>query len=94
YVYIIVIVVVVAREVLSKTTFPMPRLEASCTTTTVRRDLVTLSPAEQQRFFRVVREMHRRGWMDGFGSMHDHIAHQIHGNDQFFAWHRRFLRHF
>ncbi|PIA19190.1 Di-copper centre-containing protein, partial [Coemansia reversa NRRL 1564] len=26
--------------------------------------------------------------------MHDHISHQIHGNDQFFAWHRRFLRHF
>ncbi|KAJ2793380.1 hypothetical protein H4R21_005921, partial [Coemansia helicoidea] len=95
YVCIAVIVVVCAGEVLGKAIFPMPRLAISpCTSMVVRRDITTLSPTDLQRFFRVVREMHRRGWMDGFGSMHDHIAHQIHGNDQFFAWHRRFLRHF
>ncbi|KAJ1727692.1 hypothetical protein LPJ61_004440 [Coemansia biformis] len=92
--YICVAIIVIVGEVIARTTFPMPRLAPACTTTTVRRDIVTLSPTEQQRFFRVVREMHRRGWMDGFGSMHDHIAHQVHGSEQFFAWHRRFLRHF
>ncbi|KAJ2809198.1 hypothetical protein H4R20_000315 [Coemansia guatemalensis] len=92
--YICIAIAVLVGEAVAKAAFPMPRLASSCSKTVVRRDITTLSPAEQERFARVVREMHRRGWMDGFGSMHDHISHQIHGNDQFFAWHRRFLRHF
>ncbi|KAJ2451382.1 hypothetical protein EV183_003659 [Coemansia sp. RSA 2336] len=92
--YVCIALAVIVGEVVAKSVFPMPRLSQSCTKMVVRRDITTLSPDEQQRFFRVVREMHRRGWMDGFGSMHDHISHQVHGNDQFFAWHRRFLRHF
>ncbi|KAJ2517549.1 hypothetical protein H4217_003894 [Coemansia sp. RSA 1939] len=95
--YICIAVVVAAAAVSSaaaKSVFPMPQLTSGCSTTAVRRDITTLAPAELQRFIHVVHEMHRRGWMDGFGSMHDHISHQVHGNDQFFAWHRRFLRHF
>ncbi|KAJ1775953.1 hypothetical protein LPJ54_003387, partial [Coemansia sp. RSA 1824] len=92
--YICIALAVLVADVVSKAAFPMPRLAQTCTHMVVRRDIVTLSAEEQQRFFRVVREMHRRGWMDGFGSMHDHISHQVHGSDHFFAWHRRFLRHF
>ncbi|KAJ2001138.1 hypothetical protein GGI04_002768 [Coemansia thaxteri] len=92
--YICIILAVLIGEAVAKSMFPVPRLPGACSQMTVRRDVVTLAPAELQRFIRVVREMHRRGWMDGFGSMHDHISHQIHGNEQFFAWHRRFLRHF
>ncbi|KAI9503894.1 hypothetical protein BX070DRAFT_223044 [Coemansia spiralis] len=92
--YICIIAVVIIGEVVAKSVFPTPRLDTACSKIVVRRDVTTLGPAELDRFFRVVREMHRRGWMDGFGSMHDHISHQVHGNDQFFAWHRRFLRHF
>ncbi|KAJ2603041.1 hypothetical protein GGF40_000035 [Coemansia sp. RSA 1286] len=94
YFCIILVASFAADVVAAKTVFPMPRLENSCAHTAVRRDVTTLGPTELQRFIRVVREMHRRGWMDGFGSMHDHISHQIHGNEHFFAWHRRFLRHF
>ncbi|KAI7834940.1 hypothetical protein BX661DRAFT_8771 [Kickxella alabastrina] len=93
YVCIFVVAAFVG-EVAAKSVFPMPRLDAVCTRTVVRRDIVTLAPAELERFIRTVKEMHRRGWMDGFGSMHNHISHQIHGNEHFFAWHRRFLRHF
>ncbi|KAJ2379710.1 hypothetical protein H4S02_007043, partial [Coemansia sp. RSA 2611] len=92
--YICILLAVLASEVFAKSMFPLPRLPNSCSQISVRRDIVSLPPEELQRFIRVVREMHRRGWMDGFGSMHDHISHQIHGNEQFFAWHRRFLRHF
>ncbi|KAJ2446094.1 hypothetical protein GGF42_005796 [Coemansia sp. RSA 2424] len=92
--YICILLAAIVAEVVAKSMFPMPRLPNSCSQTFVRRDVISLPPEELQRFVRVVREMHRRGWMDGFGSMHDHISHQIHGNEQFFAWHRRFLRHF
>ncbi|KAJ2891579.1 hypothetical protein GGI21_005817 [Coemansia aciculifera] len=93
--YICILFAAIVGEVMAKSMFPMPRLPNSCPQETfVRRDVVSLPPEDLQRFIRVVREMHRRGWMDGFGSMHDHISHQIHGNEQFFAWHRRFLRHF
>ncbi|KAJ2489522.1 hypothetical protein IWW37_003931 [Coemansia sp. RSA 2050] len=92
--YICILLAVLISEVFAKSMFPLPRLPNSCSQISVRRDIISLPPEEIQRFIRVVREMHRRGWMDGFGSMHDHISHQIHGNEQFFAWHRRFLRHF
>ncbi|KAJ2062818.1 hypothetical protein GGH13_006389 [Coemansia sp. S155-1] len=92
--YICILLAVIATEVIAKSMFPMPRLPNSCSQISVRRDIISLPQDELMRFIRVVREMHRRGWMDGFGSMHDHISHQIHGNEQFFAWHRRFLRHF
>ncbi|KAJ2742054.1 hypothetical protein GGI20_004751 [Coemansia sp. BCRC 34301] len=92
--YICILLAAIIGEVMAKSIFPMPRLLNTCSQTFVRRDVISLAPEELQRFIRVVREMHRRGWMDGFGSMHDHISHQIHGNEQFFAWHRRFLRHF
>ncbi|KAJ2391596.1 hypothetical protein GGI05_002899, partial [Coemansia sp. RSA 2603] len=92
--FCIVLVSSIVAEAAGKSVFPLPRLETSCTHTVVRRDVTTLGATELQRFIRVVKEMHRRGWMDGFGSMHDHISHQIHGNEHFFAWHRRFLRHF
>ncbi|KAJ1833909.1 hypothetical protein LPJ63_002367 [Coemansia sp. RSA 2711] len=92
--YVCIALAVLVGEAMAKAAFPMPRLAQSCTKIVVRKDITTLGIDEQQRFFRAVREMHRRGWMDGFGSMHDHISHQVHGNDQFFAWHRRFLRHF
>ncbi|KAJ2163091.1 hypothetical protein GGF46_000020 [Coemansia sp. RSA 552] len=92
--YVCIAIAIIIGEAVAKSTFPVPRLPTSCPSTAVRRDINTLSPSDQQRFIKVVREMHRRGWMDGFGSMHDHISHQVHGNEQFFAWHRRFLRHF
>ncbi|KAJ2788038.1 hypothetical protein GGI15_000213 [Coemansia interrupta] len=92
--FCVVLVSSIVAEAAGKSVFPMPRLETSCAHTVVRRDVTTLGATELQRFIRVVKEMHRRGWMDGFGSMHDHISHQIHGNEHFFAWHRRFLRHF
>lgn len=89
------LVLFLASEVLSRSAFPVPKLNGgACSQSAVRRDVATLSQQDFQRFSSVVREMHRRGLMDGFGSMHDHISHQIHGNEQFFAWHRRFLRHF
>ncbi|KAJ2725480.1 hypothetical protein GGI07_001236 [Coemansia sp. Benny D115] len=88
------IVTTLVTQAAPRSAFPMPRLAATCTHTAVRKDVTTLGQAELERFIRVIKEMHRRGWMDGFGSMHDHISHQIHGNEHFFAWHRRFLRHF
>ncbi|KAJ1965550.1 hypothetical protein GGI12_000691 [Dipsacomyces acuminosporus] len=92
--YLCIIIVILVGNAAAKAAFPVPKLAASCAQRSTRRDITTLSPTELSKFFNAVREMHHRGWLDGFGSMHDHISNQIHGNEQFFAWHRRFLRHF
>ncbi|KAJ1943642.1 hypothetical protein FBU59_002847 [Linderina macrospora] len=65
-----------------------------CSNIVVRRDILSLSPGEWSRVANVLRRMNDEGWFQYFSYIHNAEFGNIHGNDMFFPWHRRFVRDF
>ncbi|KAJ2162096.1 hypothetical protein GGF46_000971 [Coemansia sp. RSA 552] len=59
-----------------------------------RRDISSLSPQEWGRMADVIQKMQKDGWFEHYAEVHNREFGNIHGNDNFFPWHRRFLRDF
>ncbi|KAJ2507109.1 hypothetical protein IWW47_001265 [Coemansia sp. RSA 2052] len=55
---------------------------------------MTLSPQEWNQMAWVLQRMQNDGWFRIFADIHNREFNNIHGNDNFFPWHRRFLRDF
>ncbi|KAJ2550756.1 hypothetical protein EV175_003950 [Coemansia sp. RSA 1933] len=68
--------------------------EGGCSSITVRRDIASLSPQEWNRMANVLTRMQADGWFTRFADIHNHEFGNIHGNDNFYPFHRRFLRDF
>ncbi|KAJ2764818.1 hypothetical protein IWQ56_004341 [Coemansia nantahalensis] len=68
--------------------------QGGCTRIAVRRDITTLSPGEWDRIASVFRRMDADGWFEYFSAIHNGEFGNIHGNDNFFPFHRRFLQDF
>ncbi|KAJ1940890.1 hypothetical protein FBU59_003671, partial [Linderina macrospora] len=63
---------------------------AACATTGVRKEIRTLTDAEWSTVSSVVLAMNRDGWAKWFAYVHTQNFNTIHGNSQFFPFHRRF----
>ncbi|KAJ2724588.1 hypothetical protein GGI07_001841 [Coemansia sp. Benny D115] len=68
--------------------------QGGCSSITYRRDILSLSPQEWERIASVLRRMNADGWIQRFSEIHANQFGNIHGNDNFFPFHRRFLRDF
>ncbi|KAJ2342025.1 hypothetical protein GGF43_006031, partial [Coemansia sp. RSA 2618] len=68
--------------------------QGGCSNTVVRRDITSLSPQEWSRMATVIQKMQKDGWFEYYANIHNREFNNIHGNDNFFPWHRRFLRDF
>ncbi|KAJ2223703.1 hypothetical protein GGF40_003778 [Coemansia sp. RSA 1286] len=65
-----------------------------CSTIVTRRDIMSLSQQEWNQIAYVLRRMNDDGWFRYFADIHNYEFGNIHGNDHFFPWHRRYLRDF
>ncbi|KAJ1798770.1 hypothetical protein LPJ75_006786, partial [Coemansia sp. RSA 2598] len=65
-----------------------------CSTIVTRRDIMSLSQQEWNQIAYVLRRMNDDGWFRYFSDIHNYEFGNIHGNDHFFPWHRRYLRDF
>ncbi|KAI9477621.1 hypothetical protein BX667DRAFT_307558 [Coemansia mojavensis] len=72
----------------------MADAQNGCSHVVVRRDITSLSPQEWSRMTSVIQRMHQEGWFEYYANIHNREFGNIHGNDNFFPWHRRFLRDF
>ncbi|KAI8323504.1 Di-copper centre-containing protein [Martensiomyces pterosporus] len=63
-----------------------------CSRMVTRRDIMMLSPQDWDRTASVFQRMYQDGWFRYFATMHSQEFGNIHGNENFFPWHRRFLR--
>ncbi|KAJ1948820.1 hypothetical protein EC988_005016 [Linderina pennispora] len=63
---------------------------AACTTAGVRKEIRSLTDAEWSAVSSVVLAMNRDGWGRWFAYVHTQNFNTIHGNSQFFPFHRRF----
>ncbi|KAJ1828673.1 hypothetical protein LPJ70_007194, partial [Coemansia sp. RSA 2708] len=68
--------------------------DGGCSHTVVRRDITSLSAQEWSRMASVIQRMKNDGWFEYYANIHNREFGNIHGNDNFFPWHRRFLRDF
>ncbi|KAJ2615331.1 hypothetical protein H4S08_001295 [Coemansia sp. RSA 1365] len=68
--------------------------QGGCTNIVTRRDITSLSPQEWGRMSNVLNRMQADGWFEYYANIHNREFNNIHGNDNFFPWHRRFLRDF
>ncbi|KAJ2406777.1 hypothetical protein GGF41_006885, partial [Coemansia sp. RSA 2531] len=68
--------------------------QSGCSHIVTRRDIMTLSPQEWDQMASVLQRMQNDGWFRYFSEIHNREFNNIHGNDNFFPWHRRFLRDF
>ncbi|KAJ1727513.1 hypothetical protein LPJ61_004527 [Coemansia biformis] len=68
--------------------------QGGCSRITVRRDIMSLSPPEWDRIANVLRRMDADGWFEYYANIHNGEFNNIHGNDNFFPFHRRLLRDF
>ncbi|KAJ1830283.1 hypothetical protein LPJ63_005031 [Coemansia sp. RSA 2711] len=68
--------------------------QGGCSHTVVRRDITSLSAQEWSRMASVIQRMKNDGWFEYYANIHNREFGNIHGNDNFFPWHRRFLRDF
>ncbi|KAI9499970.1 hypothetical protein GGI25_005358 [Coemansia spiralis] len=68
--------------------------QGGCPSIVTRRDIATLSPQEWSQMAGVINRMYADGWFQYFAEVHNREFGNIHGNDNFFPWHRRFLREF
>ncbi|KAJ2247275.1 hypothetical protein GGI13_005109 [Coemansia sp. RSA 455] len=68
--------------------------QSGCSHVVTRRDIMTLSPQEWDQMASVLQRMQNDGWFRYFSEIHNREFNNIHGNDNFFPWHRRFLRDF
>ncbi|KAJ2009144.1 hypothetical protein GGI04_000704 [Coemansia thaxteri] len=68
--------------------------QSGCPRMVTRRDIATLSDAEWGQMAGVLQRMQNDGWFRYFADIHNREFGNIHGNDNFFPWHRRMLRDF
>ncbi|KAJ2550755.1 hypothetical protein EV175_003949 [Coemansia sp. RSA 1933] len=68
--------------------------EGGCSSITVRRDIASLSPQEWNRMANVLTRMQADGWFTRFAEIHDREFDNVHGNDNFYPFHRLFIRDF
>ncbi|KAJ2780390.1 hypothetical protein H4R18_003471 [Coemansia javaensis] len=68
--------------------------QGGCQRVVVRRDILSLSQQEWAQIASVLRRMDADGWFEYYAEIHNREFGNIHGNDNFFPWHRRFLRDF
>ncbi|KAJ1666626.1 hypothetical protein IW140_002615 [Coemansia sp. RSA 1813] len=68
--------------------------QGGCSSIAMRRDILSLSPQEWNRMVSVFNRMQADGWIARFADIHNREFGNIHGNDNFFPFHRRFLREF
>ncbi|KAJ2080589.1 hypothetical protein H4R24_002952 [Coemansia sp. RSA 988] len=68
--------------------------QSGCSNIVTRRDITSLSPQEWSRMTNVLNKMRADGWFEYYANIHNREFSNIHGNDNFFPWHRRFLRDF
>ncbi|KAJ2656127.1 hypothetical protein IWW48_005177 [Coemansia sp. RSA 1200] len=68
--------------------------QGGCSSIATRRDITSLSAQEWSRMESVLNRMQADGWFQRFADIHNREFGNIHGNDNFFPWHRRFLRDF
>ncbi|KAJ2900131.1 hypothetical protein GGI21_002438 [Coemansia aciculifera] len=68
--------------------------QGGCSRMVTRRDIMTLSQQEWSQTASVLQRMQNDGWFRIFAEIHNREFNNIHGNDNFFPWHRRFLRDF
>ncbi|KAJ1725701.1 hypothetical protein LPJ53_000180 [Coemansia erecta] len=65
-----------------------------CSNVVLRRDIMSLSQQEWNQMTYVLRRMNDDGWFRYFADIHNYEFGNIHGNDHFFPFHRRYLRDF
>ncbi|KAI7826312.1 hypothetical protein BX661DRAFT_183777 [Kickxella alabastrina] len=68
--------------------------QGGCSRIVTRRDITSLSPQEWNQVSSVLRRMNDDGWFRYFADIHNREFGNIHGNDHFFPFHRRFLLDF
>ncbi|KAI8323503.1 Di-copper centre-containing protein, partial [Martensiomyces pterosporus] len=66
--------------------------QSPCSSIYTRKELLSLSSSEWGTVSSVLSNMQRDGWFAWFGYLHNTYFNQIHGNSQFFPFHRRFVQ--
>ncbi|KAJ2686887.1 hypothetical protein IWW39_003331 [Coemansia spiralis] len=65
--------------------------QPACSSVYTRPELLSLTPAQWTNTRNVLSAMQRDGWFGWFAYLHNQWFSQIHGNSQFFPFHRRFV---
>ncbi|KAJ1953858.1 hypothetical protein GGI12_005922, partial [Dipsacomyces acuminosporus] len=66
--------------------------QSACSSVITRKELLSLTPSEWSTMKGVLSAMQRDGWFAWFAYLHNQNFGQIHGNSQFFPFHRRFVQ--
>ncbi|KAI7826313.1 hypothetical protein BX661DRAFT_205927 [Kickxella alabastrina] len=66
--------------------------QAACSSVYTRKELLSLTPSEWTLYKAILTAMQRDGWFAWFSYLHVQWFSQIHGNSQFFPFHRRFVQ--
>ncbi|KAJ1931216.1 hypothetical protein GGF37_007467, partial [Kickxella alabastrina] len=66
--------------------------QAACSSVYTRKELLSLTSSEWTLYKAILTAMQRDGWFAWFSYLHVQWFSQIHGNSQFFPFHRRFVQ--
>ncbi|KAJ2900130.1 hypothetical protein IWW38_000670 [Coemansia aciculifera] len=66
--------------------------QPACSSIYTRPEILSLTPSQWSNISGVLGAMQRDGWFAWFAYLHNQWFGQIHGNSQFFPFHRRFVQ--